>query len=361
MTSPLLKVILIVALTASLILFSVRGSDEVQSNLFQNLVRRVTTAPVTTGTVHRTLRFSGTLRAQQRGTLTFTMPGRLHQRPVCIGDRVTKGQLLAQLDPAPFNNEVSGAQAALDELAAQLDQNERDLQRVTRLVALKAATEEEQEHLSARAASLKAGKDAAQTRLREASRLRDEAYLRAPFEGTVTDVLLEPGEFAAPGQGVVTLSGKGHLEMEVEVPESILSSLKPGTPVDVELPFSGKRKLRGTIHAPGQSPGGPGRLFPLLIHLEEAPDLLSGMTAELLLEVSDVSEVMVPITAVINPGGQAPQVFRVQNGRVEKLPIRVGRLQGKLVSVQGELNPGDLVATAGFFGLMHGDKVEVAP
>jgi RND family efflux transporter MFP subunit len=311
--------------------------------------------------VVRAPRFAGSLRAADRATLAFTVSGRLMARPVDIGSRVEAGAEVARLDPEPFEHAVAEARAGLADLQTRLDQALRDHERVRGLIEAKAATTEELEQREAAVKALEANLTAVQTRLAETRRLQREARLTAPFSGTVTEVLMEPGEFASAGRGVLILSGDQRLEMEVELPESSVVQLNVGQAVTVVLPFAGQRRVAARITALGGASGRPGRLFPILVALDSAAGLMPGMSAELELSILSGGQLLIPITAVVNPGGATPSVYRIRNGVAQRVEVEVAQLLGEKVAVRGDLQPGDQVVSGGFFGLIDGDAVEVIP
>ena len=305
------------------------------------------------------LRFSGSLRAAKRAVLAFTVDGRLMKRTVEVGDLVKAGQVLAKLDDSQMVHSKASAKASLAELTAQYEQVQRDLTRVKQLAAEDAATTEELEQISANADALYASLQAAKARLNDANRLLKETTIKAPYDAVVNEVYMEPGEFASPGKSIVGLSGTGQLELEVEVPESIIGSLKPQQTVQVEMPLAKRDAVSGTVKSVGLTSGRRGRLFPLVITLKSVEGLFAGMTAELVLEVKDEGRTSVPIPGVINPGGSRPSVFRVRNSVAERIEIEVGRLLGDRVTVQGALAVGDEIVIGGQTSLIDGDTVEV--
>jgi multidrug efflux pump subunit AcrA (membrane-fusion protein) len=64
-----------------------------------------------------------------------------------------------------------------------------------------------------------------------------------------------------------------------------------------------------------------------------------------------------PLTAVLNPGGERPQVFVVRDGRAHAVAVEVATLSGARVTVAGALSPGDRVVVAGVSRLIDGDAV----
>ncbi len=329
-----------------------------------NTLRRVRVSIAEPVEATRALRFSGVTRAQNRAHLSFAAGGKLTARPVEAGDRVQAGQVIAELDQRALRNAVDTARATRLELAARRTQADRDRARVASLVAAKAATDEELEELDARIEALVAADDAAAARLREQERRLAEARLIAPFAGTVTEVLFEPGEYAGTGRAVVVLAGAGAVEVEVEVPESVVGRIAPNDAVTINFPALGRRDVAGTVTSVAQTTAGPGRLFPVVVRIDE-DTLTAGRTAEVMLSLRADSALAVPVDAIVNPGGSRPVLFRVQdqNGTttVNRVSIAVGQLVGDRVTVEGALEAGDRVVVGGQRGLLDGESVEVAP
>lgn len=321
---------------------------------------RVEVALVEPVASERPLRYSGIVRAADRAELAFGVPGRLERRPVELGDRVERGQVLAALDAAQFDNARAAARARVRDVEARLAQLRRDEARVARLLEARAAGSEEVEQVRSGLATAEAGLAAAEAELAEAERRVREARLVAPFAGTVSEVRLEPGEYAQPGAPVLQLSGADELEVEVEVPEAQRVGLRPGAAVSVRLPLVSERRLAGRIASLGRAAARPGRLFPVLVSLDAARDVVPGLTAEVELAAQGEARPAVPVSAVIDAGGSDPAVFRAADGRVERVPVTVLELVGSRVTVDAALAPGDAVVVAGHASLLDGDAVEVA-
>ncbi len=347
----------------------------------QDNVRAVKVMPVAERALSQTMRFSGIVRAEKRAQLSFTVGGRLEGRVVNIGDRVRQGQEMAHLDIQPFRNAVLAARAQLRDAGARLAQMKRDNARVRRLLKSNAAGREEAEKVRAGRNSALAAADAARVQLAEARRLVEESRLLAPFAGTVSAVMMEPGEFVRPGMPVVVLSGEDRLEVEIEVPESARARLRAGAEVSVSLPLVGKGSFSGVIDSIGRATVGRGRLFPVIVAID--PDtgpnpgtatdpaadsvignhasvpIVPGLTAEVTIDTGVVNTTAVPIAAVVDPGGQRPYVYRVAAGRAEQVLVDVDVLLNDAVSVRGELVPGDLIVVEGHSSLITGERVEV--
>ena len=345
--------------------------------------QRVETAEVRPTDASSTLRFAGTVRSARRARVGFSVAGRLVDRPVVVGDRVRAGQRLGRLESDELTNAASAAEAALGEARARAEQAERESRRVARLAEAKAATDEELERARSAVETATAAVRRAEANLDEARRRAGEAVLTAPWAATVTEVMANPGEYLSAGDRVVELSGDGRPEIEIRVPESFLAELAAGDTVDVELHFSARasgaaagRALTGTVRSVGGAAGGRGRLFPVLVDLPADAGVAPGQAAEVLVRRSSGAGLSVPLTAILNPGGSRPVVFRVDPAgggdgddgemRAVEVPVVVEELAGERVAVSAAgtatasgpgLAAGDRVVVAGHLGLIDGDPV----
>ncbi|ADH85292.1 efflux RND transporter periplasmic adaptor subunit [Desulfurivibrio alkaliphilus] len=334
----------------------------------------VKVAEVEAGSSIRELRLSGLLRAAQTTELAFEGGGRLLARPVKVGDGFAAGQVLATLDPEPWQNTVAAAQARLEELEVRWRQADNERRRLARLAEAGAVSQDEFERAESAAAALKAARRTVAEELREASRMLAATELAAPFAGSVAEVLAEPGEYLAAGRPVLRLNADGAtaarggddrekrrlagFELMVEVPESLLSLLPPAQSVAVALPRAGL-ELPGTVRSVADaSPLAPS-LFPVLVEIPAAPGLRPGQLAEIRLQVEEQGAWLVPPAAVINPGGDRPALMRLgPDGGVERVTVKLGSLTGERLAVFGPLRPGDRVLVSGFSTLAAGAVVE---
>ncbi len=348
-----------ILLAGSAVALLAAGDSEEQASHTPR-ARRVRVAPIVEGSLARTHRFPGTVRAVRRARLSLLVAGRLASREVEVGDGVAAGQPLARLDAREYENAVRDAEAALAEAEARLAQKERDLRRVERLAAERAATREEREQAGSAASASRAARDAAAARLDEARRRLEETRLDAPFAGTIRAVHAEPEEHVGPGTPIVTIDGSGGRELEVELPETISAQLRVGDAVDVQLPLAG-RTVRGHIVNLGSTARETGRLFPVRVSLDAEAPVRAGQLAELVLTLGDERALDVPASAVLNPGGQNAVVFRLEGEHVRRVPVTPLALGEGSVSVRGALSAGERVVIAGHGTLADGDRVEVLP
>lgn len=320
----------------------------------------VRVAPVEAVAPETSLRFAGVVRSRQRAELTFQLSGTLQERFVDIGDSVVASEMLARLYNPQLVPARDSAEARLRQAETQARQAEQDYQRGIRLREKGVLSEQDIEQLATRREAAEAAVSTARAALAEAEELLSEGTLRAPFSGIVDAVFAEPGEFVAAGHPVFRLSSSEGLEVEVRVPESLRTRMDVGQTLPVwQVMARDLGPLSGTVTEIGRG-SRRGELYPVIVSLP-ASELSPGVSVEVGIASAEKETLSIPVLAVVRTTG-GNQVYRVQDGRAERVSVSVLQLAGERVLVDpGTLSAGDQVVYAGLTRLMDGDRVEVLP
>jgi RND family efflux transporter MFP subunit len=189
-----------------------------------------------------------------------TMPGSLRQVAVVLGQQVTSGQLLAELDGRVAREEVARANAAAEAARAGVQAARKDLEEATLIHdrdqalatrgILPAQEAEGSRHRLDRArAQLRAARaraDELGAGLRSVTTQQGAIQLLAPFAGAVALIHQREGAVVAAGQPVIRLVGVAGRGFRAAVPQRAAGSLGLQAPVILEDESSGRR-LRGVI------------------------------------------------------------------------------------------------------------------
>jgi RND family efflux transporter MFP subunit len=191
----------------------------------------------------------GTVEARTTYRVGPTLAGRVLRLSAQVGERVTAGQVLGEMDGVDLDERqraqaaaVQRAQAALKDAQARQQHAQAQATRYAELLAVRATSEEiatarQQDSRTADAAL--AGSQAEVERLRaEQSALhtqRSKLRLLAPADALVTARLAEPGSTVVPGQAVVDLVDPSSLWVNVRFDQSSASGLRAGLPAQVLL------------------------------------------------------------------------------------------------------------------------------
>lgn len=313
----------------------------------------------------QTRRYSGVIEATDTSALSFSAPGTVIEVSANVGDDVDEGDILARLDPAPFELDLEAAEADLARARADLELQRTELSRQRTLFArdwISAAALQQHEAAYAAASS---GVDYAASRVSVAQRNLNNTTLHAPFDGRIAERAIEPFQELGAGQTAFRLNGEDALQIAFTVPESGLNQIEIGQSVEVRAAtVDGAFAARITEIA---ATARDGNAFPVEAGLlNPSADLRPGMTAQATLQIrgDEVGEggFLVPLTAIA-PGedGQHGYVFRfnAEAGAVERVSVRAGGVRGNLVAITEGLESGDIIASAGVSFLLDGQEVRL--
>lgn len=284
----------------------------------------------------------GTIRAKLHATLEAKLNGRIEKLPVALGDKVSKGQLIAKLDAAEIT-------AKLDQAKASLDQAERDWKRVSDLFEQSGVSRSEY--------------DAAQSRLliakgavAEATAMNSYVEIAAPFDGVVTRKWADVGDLAAPGKPIIEIEDPSALQLEADVPEMVASQIQRGATLVVRVD-SVSGDLSGVITEIAPTADPLSRTFRVKLDLPQAPGLMSGQFARLVVPLGENRSLRVPASAVLQRG-QLEIVFVAEQQRARLHLVKTGKRVGNEVEILSGLDEGDSVVTDHVALLTDGQPVE---
>ncbi|RJF69091.1 efflux RND transporter periplasmic adaptor subunit [Deinococcus cavernae] len=194
----------------------------------------------------------------------------------------------------------------------------------------------------------------AQVALRQAQENLNRTTVRAPFGGTVADLLVQEGEFAAQGSAVFRLVDTGSLRVKFSVPAADAVALPEGTAFNVG--YGGKNYVGRVVDSSGIA--GTDRLVPITARLDGNVNLPVGATAQARYRATLGQGVLVPGSAV-QASGAGNAVFTVEGGRARRQDVSVIAESGGQVAVSN-LAAGTRVIAPIPGSLQDGAKVSVA-
>lgn len=347
-------------------------------------------APVTTDAVLRqsftqTVPIIGRLVAKQAGAATTRIAGTVDAMRVQVGARVARGQTLATLGPAVLELRLALARARHAEETAKLKTANAQLQlarqEVGRLSGLtdsaavsRAVYDDAKQRrsiASARAeeAAAAVAGSAAEVRLAELD--LSYADIKAPFDGTVTEILTEVGSFLQRGQAVARLVSERRLELEADIPAERLSGIIGGGDGDGDGVAGAQVEMRldnGSVHrataravVPEENPRTRTRRVRFHVDFGRgAGPLADGQSATVLVPAGARRDIVsVHKDAVVQRGRDAI-VFVVEDGLAVVRRIRTGQSSGDRFEVLDGLAPGDMTVVRGNERLQPNQPVAVS-
>lgn len=306
--------------------------------------------------------YAGEVRAHWEADLSFRLPGKLIARPVDIGSRVKRDQVIARLDPEDLTLRRRASAAALAAARADAATATAERDRYRELLAQKLVG---QSLFDAKQNAW----ELAQARLKQAeaedrvSRNQAQyAVLRADREGVVTAVFAEAGQVVAAGQPVLRMARPEQKEVRISVSEDRIRTVSVGMPALVRLSSDSGASYAGRITEVGAAADPATRTYPVRIRLEAPDERVSlGMSVLAVLgETGGPPLALVPLQAVIEREGLR-QVWVVDRERltVSPRPVTLGKFREDGAEVLEGLAEGELIVTAGVHLLLPGQAVRL--
>lgn len=284
---------------------------------------------------------AGTVRAKLHATVEAKLNGRIEKMAVGLGDKVSQGQLIAQLDAGEIG-------ARLEQAAASLEQAGSDWKRISNLFEQQGATRSEY--------------DAAQARLRmakgsvaEARAMMGYVQILAPFAGVVAKKWADVGDLAAPGKPLVEIEDLSGLQLDADVPEAIAGRIERGAQLEIRVD-SVAGPVLGRVAEIAPSADSLSRTLRVKLDLPATPGLMPGQFARLILPIGESSSVRVPVSAVLRRG-QLELVFVAADHKARLRLVKTGKLIGDEVEVLSGLDAGDAVVVSDAAQLTDGQAV----
>ncbi|MBS0664085.1 MAG: efflux RND transporter periplasmic adaptor subunit, partial [Verrucomicrobia bacterium] len=241
---------------------------------------------------------TGTVRPVLRAQIAAKVMGAITELPVTLGQRVAAGDLLVRISVGEITARVAQAQA-------QLNVARRDLERERDLLGKGASTAEMVRSLEDRFTMT-------QAMVREAEVMLSYAEVRAPFAGVVARKLANVGDLAAPGYPLVELEGTDNFQVEVPVPDSLVSRLAPGATLEVTIPAA-DLKVSTTLAELSSAADPSARTVLAKLALPAGAAVRSGQYARVLVPGAPVASLLIP-AAALAPLGQMERIFVVGPG-----------------------------------------------
>lgn len=313
----------------------------------------------------------GSVRARTSAVVSTRIPGSVSVLRVREGDRVKKGQILAQLDAQENQATAAVATAGIDEARRGLDEAisrkklaDATFDRYQNLFKEQAVSRQEFDvKLSEKEVALQ-GVARSEARLRQAQEgakaattMSDYTKIVAPISGVVASKQADLGASVFPGQPLMTIEDDGSYQLELAVPENVATTVTPGTALQVTLDALGSSfAARISEIVPTADP--VSRTFVAKIPLNRK-GLKSGMFGRGAISIgSTVTGITVPKKSVIEQGALT-SLWIVDKGNIVRMRIiKVGRQTGDRLEVLSGLSDGERVVVSGVEKVTEGAKVE---
>lgn len=326
---------------ATVLLAAGCGSKEEPATAVVSAASQATTqaavVEITSSQVPVRVEVTGQVTPIFQAVLSSRIQGTIDTLLVREGTRVSKGQILLQLDNRDVQADLARASAEVDNAKAQLN-------RMQSLYSQDAVSRQEMEN------AVRSYKVAEANRK---SVLAQMSYtvVKAPFDGVITEKKVEAGELASPGQPLLKMEDPFQLRLEATVAEGDLKSIARGDKIPVFIDALAAQVLSGVVSQILPAGDPQTHTFIVKVDLPKTPGLKSGMFGRFQLDKGISRTILVPASAVVERG-ELTSVYVVGSDRIARRRwIKAGRRFDQQLEILSGVNVGERVLVDGSRGI----------
>ncbi len=297
------------------------------------------------------IRVQGNVETDQDVLLNAEMGGLLISINVKEGQKVSKGQVIAQVDASILSSNM-------EELRTQLEYAEYMLEKQQELNKRGVGSEFDLETAQNQVNSLKASMGSLSTQ-------QGKATIRAPFSGVIDEVFARQGQVAGPASPIARLVNNSSVDIVATISEKHLANVKEGTPMKVSFPNFGDTVINLNVTNVGNYIEPTNRTFRIMSTIKNNKTLLPNMLAEVSITDLNVEQgIVIPSTSISKDQENNDFVYiakKTGKGEYEVKKVNVvviEKFEGEaLLEASDAFEVGQLVVTKGAKGIVNGQKV----
>lgn len=318
----------------------------------QEKIPLITTFTIKEGVFTHYVELQGSVSTKQNLVIFPEYSGALSRVYVKEGQKVSKGQTLAKIDDGGLSQQVTQLQIQADLAKTTFDRQERlwDQKIGSEIQFLQA----------------KSAYQAQQEAVNQLKRQLGKTIVKAPFSGTIDDVITEQGSVVAPGQSqLFRIVNLNEMYIETDVPERYISEITFGKDVQVEFPILGS-SMNAKIRQAGNFINPANRTFKIEVAIPNKGNKIKpNLTAKLKInDYTSKKAILIP-QSIISENAEGQQyVYTItdKNNRVAKAKrviIKTGKTQGDYIEVLSGLTNGEEIIDEGARSVKDGLKVKI--
>lgn len=293
--------------------------------------------------------YVGTIEEKMGSTLSFEIAGNITSIRVEEGDRVSKGQLLATINPTTVKE---AHRATLTTLKQAQDAYRRFLP----LHQSGTISDMKWVEIGSKLEQAKAAESIARQQL-------SHSTLTAPFAGVIAAKNVDLGTYVLPGQPVLKLANVAQVNAKISVPEAEISHLHVGDKVKLTVAALSGAIFRGTISEKGIDANPISHTYDVKVGITNPQGhLLPGMVCNAQVQGSAAtpSHITVPPQSIELDVDNSRFVWTVVNGKAHQQPVTTGDFEGDGIVILSGLKAGDQVIINGQQKVSEGMNVDTA-
>lgn len=292
---------------------------------------KVTVSGVVSGIIIPETEFVGTVYHIQVSNVASEVSGKVDMLSFEEGERVKKGHILAEINSDLLKKAIKTKTASYNKVLSDLELATRDLARIENLFNEKVVSEQVYDDHRFRVTGLEKGSASIRAEIEGLKVEFQKKIVKAPFDGVVIKKYTDVGEWLSPGTVVALIARDDIVDVIVNVPEEVCTSLTPGT--DIPVRTHGK-EIQGKVFTVVPQGDIATRTFPVKIRINNSYSLIAGAEARVTLPRGEkIKTLMVKRDALIPMAGETV-VFAVIDSFAKLIPVKVTGYHGIMAGIE---------------------------
>lgn len=375
MTKGTTKRMIIMLIIAAVLIGGMVWFQQFKGTMIAKAIKGMSNPPQTVSTIvaqesswQPTVEALGNLRASQQASLSPQIAGVVTAIHFRSGEKVRKGQVLAQISDAPQRAQLAQLQAQVGQLQAQLNLAQITLKRDEAQLKVQAISQAVVDTDRANVISVQAQLKALAEQINAQKAVLAQATVTAPFSGVLGIRQVNLGQYLAPGTAVVTLQALDPMDIDFTVPQNQIDLVHVGMKAELTTNAAAGKTFEAKVIAVEPQINTATRNLTVRARIPNSKgELLPGVFATIrLTDGAPHNYITLPNAAVAyNPYGATVYLVKDEGKGADGKPklvaeqrfITTGLTRGDQVAVLSGLKAGETVVTAGQLKLRNGVPV----
>lgn len=348
----------------------------------------VTVATVSEASVQTELQLTGVLLPKDLVNISSKASGQILNMPKQVGDKVTKGEVLIELDTKTLEAQLQQAEAGLSAAKAayasaqnqaallkiSLNQTEKTYLDTKALYETGAVSEGTYTDTTSRYDLAKkqyenaagplqnqalAAIENAKASINTLNVQKENSIIVSPIDGILVSGSIQSGEIVSPGMSLLSIADLSTLKMKGTIAQEYLPYVKVNEKVNFKVDIYPDQVYDAVISTIGPMAVSTGKIFPIEITIPNDDQIMAGLSARFAIEVNGMSHIVIPVNAVVNAEGQS-YVFVIKDQVATKREVVTGLKNETSVEILSGLGTGEVIAISNTHILQDQMLVNVA-
>ncbi|WP_242641592.1 efflux RND transporter periplasmic adaptor subunit [Candidatus Ichthyocystis sparus] len=310
--------------------------------------------------------YFGRVVPRQNSILSFQVPGHIQKRHASMGQVVSKGDLLFELDDHDYQAATQAANYLYQATSAQFEAASVDYDNSKKLLSDRFITEPDLNRRHAKLLLSQGEMFKAKAKLVDAQNRLSDTRLLAPYDGTITQIMAEDGQNVAPGIPVAVIARDDSFDITIDIPQSDIGLIKNTSNAKITIDYApnNKRSCSGQIKHIGSNTDPRSNTYPVIIALEKCDAKIRlGMTGYVNFsnKLDKNNYFLVPVTAVSSREKGPTFIFTVEKNKLHEYNVSIigSDDNDHYVIESAELPPDSNIVIGPIFMLHNNQNVRV--